>query len=153
VALEGRVVNQKEKAMKTETVAEISARIEREATERKVQEVRRVETMKVGAVVRQGDIYVHRVAKGHPRGGKTETRQLARGVTRGSRHMLEAPAKAFEGTTVPSTCRPGTLLGPFVESERRVRITHPEHAWIDLPAGAFQITYQRDARTGAAVQD
>ena len=136
-----------------QTATEALARVEREANEKHVTEVRRVARMEVGQVARQGDIYLHRVAKDHAKGRRIEERQLARGVTTGSRHVADAPAKIYEGTTRPAWCRDGTLLGPVVESSRRVVVTHPEHAWLDLPAGCYQVTYQRDERTGAAVRD
>lgn len=137
---------------KTETVLELTDRIEREANEKKNHETRTLDTLDVGQVVRQGDIYVHRVAAKHPRGRALAGRQLVRGVTTGSRHVAEAPARVFEGLETPEWAKTA-LLGPLVESKERVRITHPEHAWLDLPAGTYQVTYQRDARTGGQVQD
>jgi hypothetical protein len=141
------------------TVAEVHAEIQQQAEARRVQEVRRisrngdklVEGKKTGRAVRQGDLYFHLVSRDHSRGGRVG-RQLARGVTRGSRHVLKAPGLAFEGTTLPTWCR-GSLLGPLIESDQTLVVTHPEHAWLELPVGTYQVTYQRDARTGSAVQD
>lgn len=128
-------------------------RIEREAVANKVAETRVVKTIDVGQVVRQGDIYVHRVAAAHKRGRALTDRQLAVGATQGSRHVAEAPARVFEGTTAPEWCQPGALLGPCVVARRRLTISHPEHAHLSLPAGTYQVTHQRDARTGGRVQD
>ena len=135
-----------------ETAEAVLARIEREADEKKVHETRRVERMSVGQVVRQGDIYVHRVSDEHERGAPMKTRQLVRGVTNGSRHVAESPAKAFEGKKTPEWAR-NAILGPVLVSRKRFQVTHPEHAWLDLPAGVYQVTLQRDARTNQAVRD
>jgi hypothetical protein len=126
--------------------------IVREAKERAVQEVRRIDAIKPEQVVRQGDIYIHRVPDAHPR-GKTAARQLALGNTQGSRHVAEAPSKVFVGTTLPIGCQPRTFLGPLVESDERFTVTHPEHAHVSLPAGTYQVTHQMDARSLQRVQD
>ena len=127
--------------------------ISREAKEKAVQEVRRVEKIEIGKAVRQGDIYLHRVAAKHPRGKASKSRQLAIGDTMGSRHIAEQPAKVFVGTTLPEGCDASTFLGPLVEGDERFTVTHPEHAQVSLPAGTYQVTHQMDARSLQRVQD
>lgn len=144
-----------------QTATEALARVEREAVEKKVAETRYVKSMAVGRVARQGDIYLHRVEATHLHGRKLDERQLAVGVTQGSRHVVEGPTHVFEGTALPPLvvewCRqhnvPPPPLGPCVTSKKRLLITHPEHAHLDLPAGTYQVTHQRDERTGGRVQD
>lgn len=136
----------------SQSVLEVSERIHREAVEKNVPEVRRIDKMEVGQVVRQGDIYIHCVDASHERGRRVFTRQLVHGVTNGSRHIALEPSYIFNGTKLPEWA-PTALIGPVVESKERVLITHPEHAHYDLPAGTYQITYQRDIRTGDAVKD
>jgi len=139
--------------MKTKTVIEAHEEIERLAKEKAVLEVRRIEGIEIGKVVRQGDIYIHRVDEKHARGNRLKSRQLALGNTMGSRHIAEPPAKVFEGTTLPGWCDRRTFLGPLVESKKRFTVTHPEHAHVDLPPGCYQITHQMDARTMERVKD
>jgi len=139
--------------MKTKTVIEAHEEIERLAKENAVPEVRRIEGIEIGKVVRQGDIYLHRVDEKHARGNRLKSRQLALGNTMGSRHIAEAPAKVFEGTTLPEWCDRRTFLGPLIESSKRFTVTHPEHAHVDLPPGCYQVTHQMDARTMERVKD
>lgn len=139
--------------MKTKTVIEAHEEIERLAKVNAVPEVRRIQAIAIGKIVRQGDIYIHAVDQAHARGKRLMSRQLALGNTMGSRHIAEAPAKLFEGTMLPSWCDRRTFLGPLVESKKRFTVTHPEHAHVDLPAGCYQITHQMDARTMERVQD
>ena len=133
--------------------AEAIAEVTKKADELAVPELRHIPRIEVGQAVRQGDIYIHRVADDHPCGEKLKTRQLAIGTTQGSRHVAEAPAQVFQGTRAPGYMR-NALLGPLVRSlKERLRISHPEHAHIDLPPGTYQITHQMDARTLERVQD
>lgn len=131
-----------------QTITEVLEQIERAPANA---EVRLIESIEVGQVVRQGDIYIHRVDDAHPRGKVTQNRQLAIGTTQGSRHVAES-GSVFAGTTAPSWA-PAALLGPCVESTERIQISHPEHAHIDLPRGTYQITHQMDARTLERVAD
>lgn len=127
--------------------------IERLAKENARQEVREVKVIAIGGVVRQGDIYLHRVADKHPRGKARKSRQLALGNTMGSRHVAAAPAKVFEGTAKPDWCEARTFLGPCIVSDKPFTVTHPEHAHVELPAGTYQVTHQMDARTMERVRD
>lgn len=110
------------------------------------------DTMQIGQVARQGDIYLHRVSADHPCGAATTDRQLAVGTTQGSRHVADAPAQVYIGTTPPPTA-PRTLLGPCIVLSERGVVSHPEHAHISLPAGVYQVTHQMDARTLERVSD
>ncbi|MCC6149451.1 MAG: hypothetical protein IT461_04300 [Planctomycetes bacterium] len=125
--------------MANPTAAEAQFRIEQAAAEAKsgLREISRIE---VGEAIRQGDIYVRRLAElPAERGKKTELRQLAPGTTQGSRHCVEgectvyAPAEEWD-----------RLSGPTIEAHKSILITHPEHAHFALPAGVYQVTYQRD---------
>jgi hypothetical protein len=142
--------------MKTQSVmtaAEAHEQIERQAKTNAVPEVRRIRAIEVGKVVRQGDIYLHRVEAAHLKGKRRKDRQLALGNTMGSRHVAEAPAECYEGVQLPSWCDERTFLGPLIKSEKRFTVTHPEHAHVELPAGTYQVTHQMDARTMERVRD
>lgn len=136
---------------KSASVKEVIETITTEAQVKKSQEVRVVESMAIGKVVRQGDIYLHRVSDDHLHGAPAP-RQLVQGFTQGSRHVAEAPAQVFEGKQAPEWA-PRALVGPVIVTRNRLRVTHPEHAWVDLPVGTYQVTFQRDARTNEAVRD
>lgn len=115
-----------------------------------VGDIRKIKSMGEGHVVRQGDIYIHRVKEDHPK-GKACGNQLAQGTTKGSRHVAEG-AECFVGKRSPAWVTDG-LLGPFIKAFKRFTITHPEHADVNLPAGNYQITHQMDARTLERVRD
>ena len=91
-----------------QTVADIVQHIEKvqkDADTTRVAKPRYFPIMKVGEIVRQGDIYIHRVDDKHEHGAELESRQLAQGFSQGSRHVAEPPSKVFEGTTKPeSSC-------------------------------------------------
>jgi hypothetical protein len=120
--------------------------------EHNVGDMRHIDAIKPGQVVRQGDIYIHCVKDDHAAGKETKDRQLALGNTQGSRHIIEGDCKVFEGTTPPDYA-PRALLGPLVRLFKRATVTHPEHAHVSLPAGTYQITHQMDARTLERVRD
>jgi len=135
------------------TAIEAHERLVREAEANAKTEVRRIETMEVGKVCRQGDIYLHRVKASHPRGKAAPSNQLAIGETQGSRHVAEGRAEVFIGTTLPEWCTPGTFLGPVIVAKERLLVSHPEHAHCDLPPGTYQVTHQTDAKTRDRVAD
>lgn len=139
--------------MVVRNAAEVHAEIEKLAKEKAVAEVRQIKAMQIGEVVRQGDIYIHRVADKHPRGEAAPTNQLAIGTGMGSRHVAEAPAKVFVGSDEPSWCDSWSFLGPCVVASERFVISHPEHAHVSLPEGVYQITHQTDALTQQRVRD
>lgn len=122
--------------------------------------VREAHDIKVGQAIHQGDIYLHRVRKDHPRGKLLGTRKLAIGQGEGSHHMAEGDDVAVyegqrlpPGVTEPEWMREGDLLGPVVVAERPWVNTHPVHAHTCLPAGVYQVTYQGDYRTQQRVID
>lgn len=138
---------------KVKDAAAAHAEIERLAKANAKPEIRFIKEIAVGCVVRQGDIYIHAVEATHAHGDKLKDRQLALGNTQGSRHIAEAPATIYAGTTIPEWCDRRTFLGPLVKSKKRFVVTHPEHAHVSLPAGEYQITHQMDARTMDRVVD
>ena len=141
------------------TVMEAWVEIEARARATAAPEVRRVARHAVGAVARQGDVYLHAVAADHPGGARTQERQLVPGATQGSRHVAVGAVEVRLGTTLPPWVQapPGVLaaalLGPLLRVRRRAVVTHPEHAHVSLPVGTWQVTYQLDARTRQRVQD
>lgn len=115
-----------------------------------------IEVMDLGDVVRQGDLYLIRLS------GRLEPsperwpagRQLAIGLTQGSRHVAEgercevyAPDHESAGQALanllPATGPQRQFFGPAIHAERAVTITHPEHGHRTLPAGDYLVTYQR----------
>lgn len=122
-------------------------------------EVRVCCAAKLGTVLHQGDVYLHRVSDDHPRGKALGTRQVAVGTTVGSRHVVEGDVQVFEGTQLPKGveepewCAPGSLLGPVVVAKSTATLTHPEHAHHRFPAGVWQVTYQADYSTQRRVAD
>jgi hypothetical protein len=104
------------------------------------QELRVHETMKIGDIAHQGDVYLMRI-KSRPKDWKSKTanRQLAPGTTQGSRHCIAGEVTLF---APPAGADP--LLGPVIESKDGFCLTHPEHAHHQLPAGIYQTGYQRD---------
>lgn len=139
--------------MNTITAVEAHKKVENEATTKVVRETRFIDKIEVGEVVRQGDIYIHRVKNTHKKGDLSRSRQLALGETQGSHHVAEAPSEVYVGTTLPPKVAERTFLGPLVESEERFEVSHPTHANVSLPAGFYQITHQMDARTLQRVRD
>ena len=139
--------------MQTKDAAQTFSEIAEKANEAAINSPRIVHKIEVGQGVRQGDIYIWRVADNHAHGRKAKSRQLALGNTQGSRHIAEVPAKVFDGTTLPEWCDRRTFMGPCIESESRFTVSHPEHAHVELPPGRYQITHQMDARTMERVRD
>lgn len=125
-----------------QTAIEVVTQIERKAAE-STPSLRVVKRMKVGAVVRQGDLYLERLAALPKELGKrTADRQLAIGQTQGSRHVIDPAPEGLEIYAPPKDAN--ALVGPVVSSPNRIRLTHPEHGHFDLPAGIYQVRYQRD---------
>lgn len=140
-----------------QSVADIVQHIEKvqkDADTTRLAKPRYFPIMKVGEIVRQGDIYIHRVDDNHEHGAELESRQLAQGFSQGSRHVAEAPSKVFEGTTKPpSSTSQNPFLGPLIKSDVEFTITHPQHAHVTLGAGTYQVTHQMDVRTLMRVRD
>lgn len=123
-------------------------------------EVRNTRRIEIGSAVHQGDVYVHRVPEGHPRGERLGTTQVAVGSGIGSRHCAEGEGVAVyegkkypEGFKVPQGLTENALLGRVVEAPGPWTLTHPEHAHHNLPPGTYQVTYQADLATMARVVD
>lgn len=126
----------------TKTAEKTFEEIQR-AAEATAPSLRVVEAMAIGDVIRQGDLYVERIAKlPEKRGKKTKNRQLAIGQTQGSRHVID-PAPKGLAIYAP---RDGAnaLEGPLVVTKESWTLTHPEHGHFSLPAGVFAVRYQRD---------
>ena len=102
-------------------------------------DARKVMSMAFGEIVRQGDVYLTRVDH-LPDGEVCEERQLAPGNTKGSRHIVSESTDCV----IVTPRRSSPLIGPCIESRSRLIVEHPEHGWLDLPPGIYQVTYQRD---------
>lgn len=122
--------------------------------------VRVVDSIEVGDVVHQGDVYVHRVEDSHPRGESIGTRQVAVGSTVGARHVADGDGvEVLAGKSLPSwvRCAPdvpeSAYLGPVIVAPKGLTLTHPEHAHHVLPSGTYQVTYQVDPVAQRRVRD
>jgi len=73
------------------------------------------------------------------RGKKTQNRQMARGTTKGSRHILVGTATIYEGPESESS-----LLGPVFKTKGRTVLEHPQHGNISLPSCTARVVFQRD---------
>lgn len=125
--------------MANPTAAEAQVKIEQAAAVAK-SGLRGISRIEVGQAIRQGDIYVRRIASLPAQLGKeTPQRQLAPGTTQGSRHCVEGECRVYGSISAWDR-----LTGPIIEALSRIVITHPEHAHFALPAGIYQVTYQRD---------
>lgn len=124
------------------------------------QEVRQVTNLKVGQGMHQGDVYILRVRKDHPKGKLLGTRQVAVGNTVGARHIAEGNVNVYEGVKLPDyfDIHPDfemkDFLGPVIEVIDSFRLNHPEHAAHSAQDGILlQVTYQVDWSTKRRVQD
>lgn len=141
---------------KNSATAETISRIRESA--KHMPEVRVVAGMKVGEVVRQGDIYIERVPSIRGQGKAVESRQLAPGTSKGSRHILaeSAAVKLFEAQPELES-RAGFQVGPAIEALGDVTVTHPEHAWIkivgDKMKRCYQVWFQADFARKERAQD
>ncbi len=136
--------------MKTMTMTEFKEK----AGKVRVDGLRDCRAMQIGQVVRQGDIYIHKVDAAHPRGKETKNHQLAMGITLGSRHIADDNFTVHEGTTLPSWVERGHFLGPCITTTKdTAMISHPEHANVALGPGCYQVTHQMDIRTMQRARD
>jgi len=144
--------------MPTKTVEEVFSAIESAAATASP-ELRDNSDLGSKHVIHQGDVYLHVVKAGHPRGALLGTRQVAVGNTIGARHIVEGNVKVYAGATYPAWVKdpegaqPVAILGPLVVVESEAVLTHPEHAHHTLAVGCYQVTYQYNPRTMRAVQD
>ena len=118
------------------TIAEVSKKVIETAPVKP--EIRDIKKIEVGQWAHQGDIAILKIEK-MPTGKETKDRQLAPGATKGSRHCL---ADFVGVVVVPSEA--DELTGPAIEAEKSFLVTHPEHAHYRLPAGLYQVIYQRN---------
>lgn len=125
-------------------------------------ETRYHEIVKQWEVVPQGDCNLHAIGSLDSRGelearirkhwpdfrigelGEiTDDLQLVPGSTLGSRHCIRESDREFV-----TVYRPGRgaspLVGPTIVAAARISIDHPEHADHSIPAGTYQVVYQRD---------
>ena len=93
-------------------------------------ELRVVQSIEVGQAVRQGDVYITRIADITNK-NEAKSWQLAPGTSKGSRHIVEQRESvrvyAYSGSDVTT--------GPQIGAKTCFCVTHPEHADIKLPAG------------------
>lgn len=98
----------------------------------------------VGKHIWQGDLALLRLAEvptnAKPQQNRT-VRQLVEGNTRGSRHCVSMGSMA--DTSWFTAADKGVLIGDIISSSKTIEIEHPEHGNIVLPAGAYQVRYQR----------
>jgi hypothetical protein len=134
------------------------------------QKLRRHPKMAVTRKGHQGDVYVHRI-DAIPAAWDVEVRehhQVALGATIGSRHVADGPAltvlwpksldAAVEECPVKGLVKKlgngaRFCLGPVVKADKPWRLTHPEHAHHEFPAGNYLVTYQLDYARQRQVQD
>jgi len=98
----------------------------------------------VGFHIWQGDLALKRLAE-VPSSAKPQTnrsvRQLVEGNTRGSRHCVSM--ESMPSTSWFTSADKGVLVGDIISSSKTIEIEHPEHGNIVLPAGSYQVHYQR----------
>jgi hypothetical protein len=100
---------------------------------------------------RQGDVLIERIAA-IPTTAQKQKRSkrviLAHGEVTGHHHCLEVadPADWWkEGEIAPTLEKPSTLAGEiFVSLNAGGAVTHDEHSRIELPAGNYRISRQRE---------
>jgi hypothetical protein len=116
---------------------------------RHMPEVRVITGMKIGQVVRQGDIYIERVAAIEGKGKAIASRQLAPGTSKGSRHIVSESEAVTLCESKPSlNGKAAFQIGAAIEAQGDVTVTHPEHAWIkiigDKVKQFYQVFFQAD---------
>lgn len=126
-------------SIRKETIEQVLARIRQEAEASEAQP-RFVRVCAVGDEIRQGDIYLYPIEGPPAHLDLTEliSRQLADGNSAGSRHIAVGDAVAYDRPSLDP------LDGPFLQGRSRFQLTHPEHADLSLPAGWYEVRYQRD---------
>lgn len=120
---------------------ELIGQISKTAESVKSDKAHAIPFMDPGDELRQGDLYVTRIAEVPAGAVKVERpdKQLAPGTTQGSRHCL----RSLKSVTLYCIAQPGPLDGPVIEARRAFWVDHPEHGNRQLPAGVYAITYQR----------
>lgn len=134
--------------MQTQTATQVFETIQNEAaTADDTMRFYRVHT--IGHELRQGDVYLLPMEMPDLTNLKqTADMQLAPGASKGSRHIMTGKCRIFERESSDP------LVGPAVIVDERCILTHPEHAHMSLPPGAysarFQIDLQREERARVA---
>lgn len=119
---------------------EAHTKVQEAASTKADAKVRVVSAIEVDQAVRQGDIYITRIAS-IPSGVRSiEDRQLAPGTSQGSRHIIVGDGLALSARLNDSN----PLQGPYIKAEKSFTVEHPEHGHINMPAGDYSCTYQRD---------
>ena len=134
---------------------EIIKDLTEKATKLNRKETRIIKSWPIGKAVRQGDVYLHRVANNHPVGEMLDIRQIADGTSIGSRHILIGDVKVYQGVNLPSYVNDRWPLGyTFDVGQEGATVTHPEHAHVDICVqGRYQVTHQMDMLTMRKVSD
>lgn len=73
----------------------------------------------------------------------TTNTQLVPGQSVGSRHTIASEDRASVTIYAPGDGA-SPLIGPVIVATDRFVVTHPEHAEHSIPAGVYQVVYQRD---------
>jgi len=94
---------------------------------------------------RQGDVFIQRIDEPIPNGVKKVRADkgrtiLAYGEVTGHAHALPQRAKLFRMEDVGS----GTGLVSWLDLDKPATLKHEEHAPIELPAGRYKVTIQRE---------
>lgn len=140
--------------MTTETLntAEVVDKVQKSA--KKMQEMRICPEMKIGEFARQGDIYIERISTISKKGREIKSHQLAPGTSKGSRHIVQAEQSVKIFTSTPNLgTRAPFQAGPAIEAACDFVISHPEHAWMKMKKGLYQIWYQLDFHRKERVKD
>lgn len=100
---------------------------------------------------RQGDVFIERIAEIPAKAVKQKksgTIILAHGTATGHHHTLTttAPVKWFkEGEIASTSAKTSGLAGEvYVSLPKGGKVTHEEHATIQLPPGDYRVTRQRE---------
>ena len=120
---------------------------------KEIPEIRNCNSIKIGQVSRQGDVYIHRIK---PCETKIESRKLVAGNSVGSNHVVSdnPNVKIFKSPHIEfKRCLP-IQIGPVIEAKEAWTLTHPKHGWMsEFPEGFYQVTYQIDPITKERVLD
>ena len=125
-----------------ENAVETLGKIRESAQKNKKADDQRFAYLDEGDFIRQGDVYLFRLDK-LPEGVKpTECKdgQLAPGTTQGSRHIITTGLSSCKFYTIENET---PLDGPAFEAKEEFNLTHPEHGNFTMPAGCYQVRYQR----------
>lgn len=136
---------------------ELMKEIEEKAKELNKKDVRIIndETVPIGKVFRQGDLYIFRVPLDHQVGEEVNIRQIADGVSMGARHILKGNVKVYVGLRHPDGVDTKYPLGYAFDVEDAI-LEHPEHAHGEICHGTtarYQVLHQMDMRTLQRVSD